>query len=58
MTHTSEYMKKYRGKNPEYVERQKQLQKARHKATQVLVNKHWSEYCDILQAIKEEMGLN
>jgi hypothetical protein len=56
-SNSAEYQAAYRSRNPEYQQRQKKLEKARHEAARVLAARHPEEYRAILNHIKRREGL-
>lgn len=51
------YQKEYREKNPEVKERNRLMNKARHRALQDVVNNHQAEYRTRLEIRRQELGL-
>lgn len=53
----SQYMKDYRARNPDYVKRQKRLERSRVVAARRLIDRYPSEFEEILEQVRQEMGL-
>jgi hypothetical protein len=53
----AEWARDYRKNNPDYVKRQKSLEKARRTALLRLKHRHKGDYERILSVVKREMGI-
>jgi hypothetical protein len=54
----AEYARDYRRNNPDYVKRQRNLERARRTALLQLKNRYPTEYEKILALVKREMGIS